>query len=354
MRHREIEMIGTADISGMREVTSRFLLAALGAILVIAWAAGCSGDGAPIDPITGPDPGGEVEIPGDPFTGAAFTITQAEIQQLVTDIAHDSTLGRRSPSPELDEVAEYIAGVFAGAGLTPGGDDGGYLQWFQARTPGEPLAPNVVGWIEGSDPELRDEFVVLSAHFDHLGGIDDGPGVDQIYNGADDNASGTAALLEIAEAVGAMSTPPKRSVVFLAASAEELGLRGSIYFLSQSQFSPAAMIANVNFDMIGRGETNHVWLIRRTDSENAAVALAVAAQHQDLGLVPEDSPDDVFIQRSDSGAFILKGIDALFFHSGLHAEYHEVSDEVALLNTLKIEKVAKLGYWVAVELAGRP
>ena len=114
------------------------------------------------------------------------------------------------------------------------------------------------------------------------------------------------------------------------------------------------MIANVNFDMIGRGETNHIWMIRRTDSEIAAVALAVAAQHPDLGLAPEDSPDDVFIQRSDSGAFVLKGIDALFYHSGLHAEYHQVSDEVALLDTLKIEKVAKLGYWVTVELAGRP
>ena len=326
----------------------------LGAALLIAWAAGCSGEGSPTEPITGPDPGEEVEIPDEPFFGTASTITQAEIQQLVTDIAHDSTLGRGSPSPELNEVAEYIAAVFAGAGLSPGGDDGGYLQWFQARTQGEPLAPNVVGWIEGSDAELRDEFVVLSAHFDHLGGVDDGPGTDQIYNGADDNASGTAALLEIAEAVGAMSTPPKRSVVFLAASAEELGLRGSIYFLSYSQFSPAAMIANVNLDMVGRGETNHVWMIRRTDSEIAAVALAVAAQHPELGLVPEDRPDDVFAQRSDSGAFILKGIDALFYHSGLHPEYHQVSDEVDLLNTPKIEKVAKLGYWVAVELAGRP
>lgn len=326
----------------------------LGAAILIAWAAGCSGDGTPTDPGGGQGPVDEVQIPAEPFTGTASTITEAEILQLVTDIAHDSTLGRSSPSPELDGVAEYIAGLFAGAGLAPAGDDGGYLQWFQARNPGDPLAPNVVGWIEGSDPELRDEFVVLSAHFDHLGGVDDGPGLDQIFNGADDNASGTAALLEIAEAFGAMNTPPKRSVVFLAASAEELGLRGSIYFLSHSQFSPAAMIANVNLDMIGRGETNHVWMIRRTDSEIAAVAMAVAAQHPDLGLAPEDSPDNVFIQRSDSGAFVLKGIDALFYHSGLHAEYHEVSDEVALLNTLKIEKVAKLGYWVAVELAGRP
>jgi len=326
----------------------------LGAAMLIAWAAGCSGDGTPTDPGGGQGPGDEVVIPAEPFIGTASTITQVEIQQLVTDIAHDSTLGRRSPSPELNEVAEYIAGVFAAAGITPAGDDGGYLQWFQAQNQGDPLAPNVVGWIEGSDPELRDEFVVLSAHFDHLGGVDDGPGLDRIFNGADDNASGTAALLEVAGAMGAMGIAPKRSVVFLAASAEELGLRGSIYYLSHSPFPPVATVANVNFDMIGRGETNHVYLIRGTGSENAAIALAVADQHQELGLTPQDSPDDSFIRRSDSGAFVLYGIDALFFHSGLHAEYHEVSDEVELLNTLKIEKVAKLGYWVAVELAGRP
>ncbi len=326
----------------------------LGAAMLIAWAAGCSGDGTPTEQITGPDPVDEVQIPAEPFTGTASTITEAEILQLVTDIAHDSTLGRSSPSPELNEVAEYIAAVFAAAGLTAAGDDGGYLQWFQAQNQGDPLAPNVVGWIEGSDPELRNEFVVLSAHFDHLGGVDDGPGLDRIFNGADDNASGTAALLEVAGAVGAMDIAPKRSVVFLAASAEELGLRGSIYYMSHSPFHPAATVANVNFDMIGRGETSHVYLIRGTGSENAAIALAVADQHQDLGLTPQDSPDDYFIRRSDSGAFVLHGIDALFFHSGLHDEYHEVSDEVALLNTLKIEKVAKLGYWVAVELAGRP
>ena len=325
----------------------------LGATLLTLWAGGCGADGLPTDPGAPLNPGNDVEIPAEPFEGMASTITELEIQQLVTDIAHDSTLGRGSPSPELDEVALYIADIFAAAGLTPAGDDG-YLQWFQARDPGDPLAPNVIGWIQGSDPELRDEFIVLSAHFDHLGGIDDGPGVDQIYNGADDNASGTAALLEIAGAVGSMSTPPKRSVVFLAASAEELGLRGSMYYMSHSPFPPEATVANLNLDMIGRGETNHVWLIHEVSSEIAPIALAVAAQHPDLGLTPEDSPDEVFIRRSDSGAFVLYGVDALFFSSGTHAEYHQVSDEVELLNTLKIEKVAKLGYWVAVELAGRP
>jgi hypothetical protein len=337
----------------MTGMKARYLLLGLGAALLAVWTVGCGSDGPPTGPAGGPDPVDEVEIPAEPFVGTASTITELEIQQLVTDIAHDSPLGRGSPSPELNEVALYIADVFAAAGLTPAGDDG-YLQWFPVEGPGAPPAPNVIGWIQGSDPVLRDEFVVLSAHFDHLGGVDIGPGMDQVYNGADDNASGTSALLEIAGAVGAMSTPPKRSIVFLAASAEELGLRGSLYYMSHSPFPPEATVANLNFDMIGRGETNHVWLIHETSSEIAPIALAVAAQHPSLGLAPEDRPDDSLVRRSDSGAFVLYGVDALFFFSGFHADYHQVSDEAGLLNALKIEKVAKLGYWVAVELAGRP
>lgn len=324
-----------------------------GVVLLAAWAGGCSDDGTPTDPGGDPGPGDEVVIPPEPFEGTASTITEPEILRFVSDIAHDSTLGRDSPSPELNEVARYIAAVFSEAGLTPAGDDG-YLQWFQVAGPAEPLAPNVIGWIRGSDPVLRDEFVVLSAHFDHLGGVDAGPGSDQIFNGADDNASGSSALLEIAGAIGAMPVPPKRSVVFLAASGEELGLRGSIYYMGHSPFPPQATVANLNFDMIGRGEPDHIWLIHETTSNLAPIALAVAAQHPDLGLTPQDRPDNEFANRSDSGAFALYGVDALFFHSGLHAEYHEVSDEVELLDTKKIERVARLGYWVAVELAGRP
>ncbi len=354
MRDRDEGGRGLKQRTGRTWGNRRLALPVVGAVVLLAaWAAGCSDEGPPTDPGADPGPGDEVLNPPEPFEGTASTITEVEILRFVSDIAHDSTLGRDSPSPELDKVALYIADVFASAGLTPAGDEG-FLQWFQVAGPGQPPAPNVIGWIPGSDPGLRDEFVVLSAHFDHLGGIDDGPGPDRIYNGADDNASGTSALLEIAGAVGAMSTPPKRSIVFLAASGEELGLRGSIYYMGHSPFPPQATVANLNFDMIGRGETDHIWVIHETTSDLAPIALAVAAQHPDLGLTPQDRPDNVFTSRSDSGAFALYGINALFFHSGLHAEYHEVSDEVELLDTKKIEKVARLGYWVAVELAGRP
>lgn len=342
---------GTRGPARLRRMLPQLPLA-LGLGLLAAWAVGCGDDGGPP---TDPDDGGNG--PGTPFEGTAATITSAEIADLVADIAHDSTGGRASPSPELNEVAAYLADRFGEAGLDPAGDEG-FLQWFQIPISGgsgdEPPVPNVIGWIEGSDPALRDEYVVLTAHFDHLGRLEEGSADDVIFNGADDNASGTSALVEIAEAVGAMPVAPKRSVVFLAVGGEELGLKGSLHYMANPAFPVEATVANVNFDMVGRNEPDEIDMIRPVVSALAPVAVAVAAQHPELGLTLNDSPNDVFIQRSDSGAFVQYGIESLFFHSGLHLDYHTVDDEVVWIDAEKVAKVAKLGYWVTVELAGRP
>jgi hypothetical protein len=340
---------------GPARLRHRRFAPALALALLAAWAVAC-GDGgtAPTDPDDGGNGG---DGPGAPFEGTAATITVAEIAGLIADIAHDSTRGRASPSPELNEVAAYVAARFEASGLAPAGDDG-YLQWFQIPVPGgsgdEPPVPNVIGWVEGSDPALRDEYVVLTAHFDHLGTLEEGSSDDVIYNGADDNASGTAALLEIADAVGAMSVAPKRSVVFLAVGGEELGLKGSLHYMSDPAFPIESTIANLNFDMVGRNEPDEVDLVRPVVSAFAPVAVAVAAQHPELGMTLNDRPNDVFIQRSDSGAFLLYGVESLFFHSGLHLDYHTVDDEIEWIDAEKVAKVAKLGYWTTVELAGRP
>jgi Zn-dependent M28 family amino/carboxypeptidase len=329
----------------------RFLSVAAIALLA-SWAAGCGDDGAaPTDP----GGGANGEIPLTPYEGTAATITATDVGALVADLADDSTAGRGSPSPELDEVAAYIAARFAAYGLTPAGE-AGYLQWFEVEDVagvGSAPVPNVIGMVAGSDPDLRDEYVVLTAHFDHLG-LAQFSADDRIYNGADDNASGTAALLEIAEALGAMPVAPKRSVVLLAVSAEEIGLRGSLHWMDQPTVPREGILVNLNFDMVGRNEPDEVDLIRPVSSERAAIALAVAAAHPELGMRLKDSPNDQFLQRSDSGAFTLYGIESLFFHSGLHADYHTVEDETRWIDTEKVAKVAKLGYWTAVELAGRP
>jgi len=328
-------------------------LPVLAIALAAAWAAGCGDDpAAPADP--GGDTGGTDLT--TPFEGTAATITAADVGSLIADLADDSTAGRGSPSPELDEVATWLAARFEAYGLAPAGEEG-YLQWFEVADPAGPGSvpvPNVVARLEGSDPALRDQHIVLTAHFDHLGLAPDGSGVDVVYNGADDNASGTAALLEIAEALGAMPVAPKRSILLLAVSAEERGLLGSRHWMDQPTVPRQGIVANLNFDMVGRNEPGEVDLIRPVASALAAVALGVAAAHPELGLALNDRPNDVFLQRSDSGAFVLYGIESLFFHSGLHADYHTVEDETRWIDVEKVAKVAKLGYWTAVELAGRP
>ena len=317
---------------------------------------------------------------------AAESITESEVATYVGVLAHDSMFGRWSPSPQLNRAAEYIAGEFSRAGLQPG-NDGEFLQWFalpsaqvlpgsfprldsgagedlafsiqgpvpSGPVPGEPggefVAPNVIGWIEGSDPQLNHEYVVFTAHFDHIGTSPvASPTGDDVFNGADDNASGSAALLEIAEAFGSLDTPPARSVLFIATSAEERGLVGAMYYTSYPTYPLENAIANLNLDMIGRNDPSTVQVIRQSTSDLGELVQSVAASHGDIGVSPIDSPDDQLVRRSDCFAFLLSGIDALFFHSGLHDDYHGLDDEPERLDAGKTAAVARLAYWVGVEL----
>jgi len=221
--------------------------------------------------------------------------------------------------------------------------------------PGEPggdfVAPNVIGWIEGSDPRLNHEYVVFTAHFDHIGTSPvASPTGDDVFNGADDNASGTAALLEIAEAFGSLDTPPARSVLFIATSAEERGLVGAMFYTNHPTYPLENAIANLNLDMIGRNDPATVQVIRQSTSDLGELVQSVAASHGDIGVSPIDSPDDQLVRRSDCFAFLLSGIDALFFHSGLHDDYHGLDDEPERLDAGKTAAVARLAYWVGVEL----
>jgi len=353
----------------------RSVLTVLGTALIAILALSCGDDA------TGPSGGSSAS-----YQAASLTITEADIGTHVGAVAHDSTLGRWSPSPELNEVADYIVNEFWRAGLQPG-NDGAFLQWFalpsaqvlpgalfridsgagvgvplsiQAPVPGgsgsgdpvgEFVAPNVIGWIEGSDPQLKHEYIVFSAHFDHIGMSEiAAPDGDNVYNGADDNGSGTAALLEIAEAFASLQTPPARSVVFIATSGEERGLLGAMHYINNPTFPLENAIANLNLDMVGRNDPATVEVIRPTESDLGQLVQAVAASHDDIGVSPIDVPDDQKVRRSDCFAFLLAGIDALFFHSGLHEDYHGLNDEPERLDASKAAAVARLAYWVGVEL----
>ncbi|MDP2576220.1 MAG: M20/M25/M40 family metallo-hydrolase [Candidatus Palauibacterales bacterium] len=213
-------------------------------------------------------------------------------------------------------------------------------------------APNVVGILPGSDPSLRDEYVIVSAHMDHLGvGFPvDG---DSIYNGADDNASGTAAMLEIAEAAAALAKRPKRSLVFLAVSGEEKGLLGSTWFVTYPPIPLDRAIANLNIDMIGRNWEDTIAVIGKPYSTLGSLVDSVAAVHPELNVtaVGDPWPAERFFWRSDQFNFARKGIPSIFFFNGVHPDYHRPSDELEKINVEKASRITRLIFMVAVAVA---
>ena len=214
-------------------------------------------------------------------------------------------------------------------------------------------APNVVGVLEGSDPELRDEYVVFSAHMDHVGvGAPDARG-DSIFNGADDDASGTTAVVEIAEAMASLPTPPRRSMLFLLVSGEEKGLWGSEYFANNPPVPAAQMVANLNMDMVGRNWPDTIVAIGKEHSDLGATLERVNAAHPELGMTAIDDlwPEESFYTRSDHYNFAVKGVPILFFFNGTHEDYHGRDDEPDRINGEKAARIARLVFYLGAEIA---
>ena len=204
---------------------------------------------------------------------------------------------------------------------------------------------NVIGKIEGSDPALKNEYVVYTAHWDHLG-IDPSLTGDQIFNGALDNASGTAALLEIAEAFTKLATPPKRSILFLAVTAEEKGLLGAKYYAENPLYPLNKTLANINMDGVNQwGRTTDITMVG-DDNSTLIDLLREAATSQKRTVNPDPESEKGFYYRSDHFEFAKQGVPALYTDSGITYEgkdatfsktkrteyndkdYHKVSDDI--------------------------
>ncbi len=221
-------------------------------------------------------------------------------------------------------------------------------------------APNVVAILEGSDPTLKNEYVVFSAHMDHVGVA--GPrgsggcrakGSDSICNGADDDGSGTVAVVEIAEAFAGMNPRPKRSIIFLNVSGEEKGLWGSEYFSDHPAVPISGIVADLNIDMIGRNWKDTIVAIGKEHSDLGATLNRVGAAHPELNMRPIDDiwPEENFYFRSDHYNFARKGVPILFFFSGTHPDYHQVSDSPDKIDAEKESRVARLIFYLGVDVA---
>jgi len=274
-------------------------------------------------------------------------------------LADDALEGRLSGAPGERCAAEYIAAEFERIGLAPGGSDGSFLQPIELQSAVAAHAPagtgsNAVGVLEGSDPALRGEYVVLGAHHDHLGhgevfGSLAGPedAGDDIHNGADDNASGVGALLAAAEALAA--DPPARSVVFITFSGEEFGLLGSAHYLRSAQ-SPANIVAMINLDMVGR-LADRPLIVNGTGTAEEWGAILDSLESA-TGIPLARSPDGY--GPSDHTSFYAQDIPVLHFFTNVHGEYHRPSDEWELVDAEGLDRVAGLVEGVIRSVADRP
>jgi hypothetical protein len=290
-------------------------------------------------------------------TTAAATITAEDMRRHVAYLASDALRGRDTPSPGLDSAAAYLAREFARLGLQGGAGQGGFIQRYPLRgRGGSGIAPNVVAIFPGGDPTLRNEYVVLSAHMDHVG-VGRPVGGDSIYNGADDDASGTSALVEVAEAFASMPQRPARSIIFLAVSGEEKGLLGSEYYSNNPTVPIGSIVANINIDMIGRNDGGDVVVIGKDYSSLGPLVDRLAGEHRGIvSITPANDrwPDERFFFRSDHYNFARKEIPAIFFFAGPHQDYHQPSDEVENLDVDKAARVARLIFLTANSIATTP
>ena len=217
-------------------------------------------------------------------------------------------------------------------------------------------APNVVAILDGSDLELKDEYVVFSGHMDHVGmGSPDANG-DSIFNGADDDASGTIAVVEIAEAMVALPSPPKRSMVFLLVSGEEKGLWGSEWFADNPTVPIEQLVANLNTDMVGRNWPDTIVAIGKEHSDLGQTLNRVNGDHPELRMTAIDDiwPDERFYFRSDHYNFARKGVPILFFFNGTHEDYHGRDDEPDRIDAEKAARIARLVFYLGVDIGNAP
>jgi Zn-dependent M28 family amino/carboxypeptidase len=209
---------------------------------------------------------------------------------------------------------------------------------------------NVVAILRGSDPALRATYVVFSAHYDHVGVAGEGSfqctaiGDNRICNGADDDASGTAAVLELAEAYAMLPVPPRRSMIFIAVSGEEKGLLGSAYFADNPTVPVETMIANINLDMVGRNHPDSVVVIGQTYSSLGPLLHQVNERLPHLRMTVSDDlwPEQRFFFRSDHFSFARREIPSIFFFTGVHEDYHRPTDTVDKIDLNKITRITRL------------
>jgi Zn-dependent M28 family amino/carboxypeptidase len=256
-------------------------------------------------------------------------------------LASDALQGRGSGTHDELLAAVYLASELRRIGIEPAGDNGSYLQKVSGEFNFQEgrkqwNTRNVIGVLPGSDPKLKSQVILLTAHLDHLGMGRAAADGDNIYNGADDDASGCVAVLELAQAL-AQGERPKRTVIFAFFGSEETGGQGNEYFLEHPPAPLANIVANLEFEMIGRADSavkpDELWL---TGYERSNLGPELAKHGAKL--VADPHPAQHFFNRSDNYALAKRGIVAQTVSSyGLHREYHRPNDDLSHIDLAHME-----------------
>ncbi|WP_320814954.1 M28 family metallopeptidase [Flavobacterium sp.] len=295
------------------------------------------------------------------------SITANELSDHLYIVASDAMEGRDTGTKGQKEAGKYLIEQYIKNGIS---FPLGAQNWYQ-KVPSEfmskgfapklPDSENIWAFIKGS--EKPEEIVVISAHYDHVG-MKNG----EVYNGADDDGSGTVALLEIAQAFKMAQKEghgPKRSILFLHVTGEEHGLHGSRYYSENPLFPLKNTVVDINIDMVGRRDTlhpntnNYIYVIGsdRLSSELHSINEEMNAKYTNLELDykynDRNDPERIYY-RSDHYNFAKKGVPAVFFFNGIHDDYHKASDTPDKIEYDALAKRAQLAFTLAWEIANRP
>ena len=310
-----------------------------------------------------------------------IAITPESLRADLSFLSSDSLRGRYTPSPDLNVAAEFIASRFRAAGLEPA-IDGSYFQRADLTDYAKPYAEkhgikldspiignNVVGILRGSDPQLNNTYVLVSAHYDHIGTLETGRKLtrqkpsadgDQIYNGANDDGSGTVSVIALAEAFSRLKHRPRRSIVFLAFCGEELGLFGSRYYADHPVVPLNQTVANINLEQIGRTDGD---IKKGSASLTGFDFTDLGPLFQRAGLtfglnVYKDKNSGRYFQASDNLNFADRGIpDATICTAFEFPDYHGLKDEWSRIDypsMATVDRVVGLVVWSVAEKKQAP
>jgi hypothetical protein len=281
------------------------------------------------------------------YHAALESIRADELGQFVGHLAAAELEGREAGTRGGKAAGDYLVEHYTRLHLHGGGDSGGFFQPFP------PNFRNVLAMLPGSDAKLRDQVIIVCAHYDHIGYGGRGLSLDaygEVHPGADDNASGTSAVLELAQAMTILSQPPKRSILFANWDAEEKGLLGSKHWADHPTVPFSRVVAGLNLDMVGRLRDNHLILFGTRSGYGWRRLLS---SHNDGAAFKIDFPWGLKA-NADHYSLFEHDVPVLLFHTGMHDNYHRASDLAKFINKQGMREITRMLFAVVYDLANGP